>query len=402
MCKSIGVTYRAGGELEVSGYSCDDHFKELDTIYHCWEIVNDLLQTDLTENIIVEMNMPVIHKSVCYNSKVLILNRKIIFIRPKAENADEGNYRESRYFVPYIPYEKNKLEEFNLPLIIERSTGQRNCPFGLAILQTLDSCFGLTFSRISMKQGQGRLAFLNNADFIVGSTAVHFKANWKKQNIEIIEAETHKNGGAYVFANLIGCDGNNTYFTGGNCIIQNGAVLATGKYHSLNEIEICHGVLNLQKIRLQRQRFTGGQKMMLDNDIMPVVNIEFNLCTPGIRYSKPFKPIFDSDHQQYIEIGSSYMWDYLVKTGANGFFLALDGGLNSTCIAMTAYYLSLKLFKECSLKNDFIMKKLKTMFGDDKYHPKSPNEICGMLLHTAYLGADDNNAEARKSSKELA
>jgi len=87
---------------------------------------------------------------------VLILNRKIIFIRPKAENADEGNYRESRYFVPYIPYEKNKLEEFNLPLIIERSTGQRNCPFGLAILQTLDSCFGLTFSRISMKQGQGR------------------------------------------------------------------------------------------------------------------------------------------------------------------------------------------------------------------------------------------------------
>jgi len=48
------------------------------------------------------------------------------------------------------------------------------------------------------------------------------------------------------------------------------------------------------------------------------------------------------------------------------------------------------------------MKKLKTMFGDDKYHPKSPNEICGMLLHTAYLGADDNNAEARKSSKELA
>ena len=25
MCKSIGVAYRAGGELEVSGYSCDDH-----------------------------------------------------------------------------------------------------------------------------------------------------------------------------------------------------------------------------------------------------------------------------------------------------------------------------------------------------------------------------------------
>ena len=29
MCKEIGCTYRAGGELELPGYSCDDHFKEL-------------------------------------------------------------------------------------------------------------------------------------------------------------------------------------------------------------------------------------------------------------------------------------------------------------------------------------------------------------------------------------
>ena len=75
MCKSIGVTFRAGPELEVTSYSCSDHFKEMDTIFHCWEVVNELLQTDLTDGIMCEMNMPVIHRSICYNSKVMIFNR---------------------------------------------------------------------------------------------------------------------------------------------------------------------------------------------------------------------------------------------------------------------------------------------------------------------------------------
>lgn len=402
MCKSIGVAYRAGGELEVSGYSCDDHFKELDTIYHCWEVVNDLLQTDLTENIIVEMNMPVIHKSVCYNSKVLVLNRRIIFIRPKAENADEGNYRESRYFVPYIPHEKGVLEEFMLPLIIESQTGQRTCPFGLGLIQCLDTSFGLSFSRISLKAGQGRLAYLNNADFVVGSTAVHFTAGYKKRNIETIQAETFKNGGAYIFANLLGCDGNNTYFAGGNNIIQNGNVLGTGKYHTLNDIEICQGVLNLQKIRLQRQRFTGGQRMMLEQDILPTVQLEHNMCTPGIKYSKPYEPTYDSAQQQYAEVASSYMWDYLRKSQAGGFFLPVSGDINSSLTTLLIYYLCLKVYKEINLRNEGVLVQLRAIVKDAAYLPKSAEEICGKILKTAYIGTDEKGSAARKTATALA
>lgn len=401
MCKSIGVAYRAGGELEVSGYSCDDHFKELDTIYHCWEVVNDLLQTDLTENIIVEMNMPVIHKSVCYNSKVLLLNRRVVFIRPKAENADEGNYRESRYFVPYVPYEKGKLDEFMLPHIIESQTGQRTCPFGLGIVQCLDSAFGLSFSRISLKAGQGRLAYLNNADFVVGSTAVHFTAGYKKRNIETIQSETFKNGGAYIFANLLGCDGNNTYFTGGNNIIQNGNVLSTGKYHTLNEIEITQGVLNLQKIRLQRQRFTGGQRMMLEQEILPVIHLEHHLCTPGIKYSKPFEPVFDSNQQQYAEVASSYLWDYLRKSNAGGFFLPVDGGLNSSATTLVIYYLCLKIYREVNLRNADVLKSLRKIIREPEYMPTSAEEICGKLLKTAYIGTEAKGSPTRQSSLGL-
>ena len=34
--KFRGCTYRVGPELEICGYSCEDHFLENDTVQHCW------------------------------------------------------------------------------------------------------------------------------------------------------------------------------------------------------------------------------------------------------------------------------------------------------------------------------------------------------------------------------
>lgn len=323
MCKSIGCVYRAGGELEVPGYSCDDHFKELDTVYHCWEVVNELLHTDLTEGIIVEMNMPVIHKSVCYNCKVLVLNRQIILIRPKTENTDEGVYRESRFFVPHRPVDgKYKLEEFVLPNIIERQTGQRTCPFGMAMIQALDCSFGLEICQElwTLNNNPGKLALLNNADFIVSCNGSCFDTNKLKYRVDMLKNETSKGGGAYIYTNLIGCDGSNLYFDGGNLIVQNGYVLCCGKYHTLNDIEVTNAVLNLQKIRLRRQEFKSGQRQIQEMEKLPVVKINFRLCGSGLKYSKPIDINYDCVEQQWAEVSSSWLWDYLRKSGARGFF----------------------------------------------------------------------------------
>lgn len=46
-----------------------------------------------TDGILLDIGMPVIHKSVRYNCRIWILNRKIIGIRPKLFLANDGNYR---------------------------------------------------------------------------------------------------------------------------------------------------------------------------------------------------------------------------------------------------------------------------------------------------------------------
>lgn len=53
-----GSRLRMGAELEVCGYSCEDHFLEEDTLTHCWEVCRDILKKDYRD-IIVCIGMPV-------------------------------------------------------------------------------------------------------------------------------------------------------------------------------------------------------------------------------------------------------------------------------------------------------------------------------------------------------
>lgn len=44
IAKSYGASYRLGPELEVSGYGCEDHFFELDTVKHSWRVLGEILR----------------------------------------------------------------------------------------------------------------------------------------------------------------------------------------------------------------------------------------------------------------------------------------------------------------------------------------------------------------------
>ncbi len=44
LAKAKGATFRVGPELEVCGYSCEDHFFELDTVKHSWQVLAEILK----------------------------------------------------------------------------------------------------------------------------------------------------------------------------------------------------------------------------------------------------------------------------------------------------------------------------------------------------------------------
>lgn len=73
--KEEGSRFRTGPELEISGYNCEDHFYESDTITHSWEVLAELLKDAECQEILVDVGMPVMHNGVTYNCRVAFLNR---------------------------------------------------------------------------------------------------------------------------------------------------------------------------------------------------------------------------------------------------------------------------------------------------------------------------------------
>jgi len=78
--------------------------------------------------------MPVFFKNTLYNCRVLCLNQEILLIRPKLFLADDGNYREGRWFTPWQKEGPCSIEEFHLDKLIQAIKGQKSTKFGNAVI----------------------------------------------------------------------------------------------------------------------------------------------------------------------------------------------------------------------------------------------------------------------------
>jgi predicted amidohydrolase len=72
--------------------------------------------------------------------RVIALNGKIILIRPKQHLANELNYFEGRYFTEWA--RPREVQQYYLPRMIQKITGDTTVPFGDAIIATRDTVIG--------------------------------------------------------------------------------------------------------------------------------------------------------------------------------------------------------------------------------------------------------------------
>ena len=83
------------------------------------------------------------HRNVLYNCRVICLDKKILGIRPKFCLANDGNYREMRYFTPWYIEPSvpgfGPLEDHFLPQAVQQVTGQLKVPIGIFAVAALDT-----------------------------------------------------------------------------------------------------------------------------------------------------------------------------------------------------------------------------------------------------------------------
>ena len=403
-CKKNGSTIRIGPELEVSGYGCEDHFYEIDTINHSWEVIADILDTNLTDDILCDIGLPIIYQGINYNARVIIYNRKILLIRPKMALADDGNYRENRWFTAW-----NKefvLENFDLPLVVQNVNGQKNCKIGLGIIQANDCSYAVEMCEELWVPHSPSIEYcMLGVDIISNSSGSHFQILKQERRIELIVNSAKKNGGVFIYSNIAGCDGGRLYFDGGSFICLNGKMISEGKRFTLNEIDIVSGVVDLIELRSYRNSIKSRCVQSSFIKCVPIIELDGFLCKEDPKNFNPFNFITPKIYTFEEEIAlapSCWIWDYLRRSGASGLFLPLSGGADSSCVAIMISILTKMIFKEISEnKNQFVLEELRKIVKNKEYYPKSEREIANNILITCYMGSKNSSETTRLSAKNL-
>lgn len=402
LAKAAGARYRLGPELEVCGYGCEDAFFEADTIHHSWECLAELLKGSLTDDIVCDVGMPVMHHGVRYNGRVLLLNRRILFIRPKLILADDGNYREPRWFAAW--QRPCTTEPFTLPRLITDLTGQTTVPIGDATLAFDNILFASeTCEELFAPDSPHTYLSLAGAEIITNGSGSHHELRKLHRRVDLIKQATAKNGGVYLYANQQGCDGGRLYYDGCALIAVNGQIVAQGSQFSPHDVELVTATVDLDQVRSYRAAIGSRQRQASQATAVPRITIDATLTAPPTAVATP--PIAVHYHTPEEEIGygpACWLWDYLRRSGMRGFFIPLSGGADSASVAVQVGLMCQMLHREIAAGNQPLLQDVRRLLGDPTYTPASPAALAQHLLFTSYMGSQNSSRTTQKRAQALA
>ncbi|EGC33152.1 glutamine-dependent NAD(+) synthetase [Dictyostelium purpureum] len=397
--KSKGAKYRLGPELEVPGYGCEDHFLEQDTMLHCWQSLAKILKDpELTKDIIVDVGMPVLHKDVRYNCRFILLNQKIYLIQPKKAMANDGNYRENRWFTPWI--KPRVVETFYLPKIISDIIGQDSCLIGDAIISTLDSAISSeTCEELFTPNSPHIQMGLDGVEIFTNGSGSHHQLRKLDQRVDLIRTATSKSGGVYLYANQQGCDGGRLYYDGSCMIMINGDAVAQGSQFSLVDIEVITATVDLEDVRSVRASFMARCAQANLTPEFPRVRCPISLTHTD--YNHPPNRVIKI---KYItpseEVGfgpACWLWDYLRRSGLNGYFLPISGGADSAATAAIVGIMCQLVILDVKKGNKQVLHDARRIANaPEDYFPTDAREYASRIFFTAYLGSKNSSKETRE------
>uniref|UniRef100_A0A8C0KTB1 Glutamine-dependent NAD(+) synthetase n=1 Tax=Canis lupus dingo TaxID=286419 RepID=A0A8C0KTB1_CANLU len=335
------------------------------------------------------LHRPVLHRNVRYNCRVIFLNRRILLIRPKMALANEGNYRELRWFTPWS--RSRQTEEYFLPRMIQDVTKQETVPFGDAVLATRDTCIG---SEICEELWTPH----RSAQSLPTASGSHHVLRKAHARVDLVTMATTKNGGIYLLANQKGCDGDRLYYDGCALIAMNGHIFAQGSQFSLDDVEVLTATLDLEDVRSYRAEISSRNLAASRVSPYPRVKVDFALSCREDLLEPPSEPVEWMYHSPAEEISlgpACWLWDFLRRTSH-------PGGVDSAATACLVYSMCRQVCEAVRNGNQEVLADVRAIVDQLSYTPQDPRDLCGRLLTTCYMASENSSQETCDRAKELA
>lgn len=399
--KALGAKVRVGPELEITGFGCGDHFLEQDLYLHCWEMLERILGDASLYDILIDVGMPVQHRGVRYDCRIICLDGKILLIRPKMWLANDGNYFEMRHFTPWL--RPREFEMYHLPRRIQKLQGVTHVMFGEAVISTPDTCIGAeTCEELFTPDAPHIHMALDGVEIFTNSSGSHFELRKLDRRLQLIQEATRKSGGCYLYANQHGCDGDRLYFDGCAMIIVNGDVVAQGKQFSLDDCEVVTATIDLEELRAYRAAASRGLQAAKSTAKYERIQTGFQLSsdeedrTPSHAPSLPIQPRIHPPEEEIALSTGCYLWDYLTRSRQAGFLIPLSGGIDSCATTVMVFSMCRLAIEACKAGNEQVINDVKRLAKYTDSMPKTPQDLCNQLFHTIYMGMSQQSSGATR------
>ncbi|KAJ5646640.1 hypothetical protein N7490_003012 [Penicillium lividum] len=404
--KEAGATLRVGPELEIPGYGCLDHFLETEVYEHSWDSLYSILTDESLHGIIIDVGLPLLHRNCRYNARAILLDGKILCLRPKLYLANDGNFREMRFFTPWN--RPRHVEQYYLPPLIQKHQGTRHVPIGDVVLSTIDTCLAAeTCEELFTPNSPHINMGLNGVEIFTNSSGSHHSLRKLDERIALIQEATRKNGGVYLYSNQLGCDGDRLYYDGCAMIFVNGDIVGQSSQFSLNEVEVVVATVDLEKVRAYRFAPSRGlqavaapeyQRIEVDYSLShDNLDLEFDLRPTAARPARYHLP------EEEIALGPAcWLWDYLRRSKAAGFFVPLSGGIDSCATATIVYSMCRLVISAIKEGNEQVITDVKRIAAFSSNLPETAEELCNQIFCTCYMGMENQSSkETRDRAKAL-
>lgn len=209
-------------------------------------------------------------------------------------------------------------------------------------------------------------------------------------------------------------------------IVINGKIKAQGKQFSLEDVEVCTAVVDLEEVRSYRTSVSRNEQAMQSKSYERI-DTSFRLSKRSSILDLKIKPSSTLEpriHRPEEEIGlgaGAYLWDYLRRSRQAGFLVPLSGGIDSCATATIVFSMCRMVMQAIKDGNIQVIDDARRICGepDSDWLPSSPQEICGrlckpcppqtyrvtnvgVLVHTCFMGTGNSSKETRSRAKVLA
>jgi NAD+ synthase (glutamine-hydrolysing) len=200
------------------------------------------------------------------------------------------------------------------------------------------------------------------------------------------------------------------YFDGCAGIFCNGEIVAMTSQFSLKDVEVVTANLDLEDVRSFRTSASrsaqGAQADIYERIEVPMsLSRKADALDPHLRPSPAIEAKYLEPEAEIALGPACWLWDYLRRSSINGFFLPLSGGLDSASTATITYSMCRLVVDEAKGGNKQVIKDLRRIAGepeDSTWLPATPQEFCGRIFYTCYMGTTNSSSDTRNRAKQLA